>query len=198
MGDLGERFLCSEPETMIFLVDLESMQVFASDTIKNLWVESAVDTSDVLYLSGSRSDKCRFDVNMGGVPTIMKYNFGDAVVIYEDHKFFPAKVVDISMSGQEIQFAQIWRPSVVGVRRRGNDEIAENSDELWNHERPTQYEDSVYTFNAVGEISQNQEVRIEFLRINNFWSEGATIQNDKALFFGKLGAREGYLTSDLN
>ena len=195
MGDLGERFLCSEPETMIFLVDLESMQVFASDTIKNMWVESAVDTSDVLYLSGSRSEKCRFDVNMGGVPTIMKYNFGDSVVIYEDHRFFPAKVVDISMSGQEIQFAQIWRPSVVGVRRRGNDEIAENSDELWNHERPTQYEDSVYTFNGIGRLRPNGMSNLRFLNVNNFWSEGVSIADDKFYFFGKLGSNAAILSA---
>jgi hypothetical protein len=198
MGDLGERFLCSEPEAMIFFVDIESIQVFASDTIKDLWVESAIDTSKVLYLSGSRSEKCRFDMTLGGVPTIVKYDSGAKEVIYEDHKFFPAKVVDISVSDEKVQFAQIWRPSVVGVRSRDFDEISENSDELWNHDRPTQYEDSVYTFNAIGEITQNQEVRIEFLRINNFWSEGARLQNDKAIFYGKLGAREAYLTSDLN
>ena len=198
MGDLGERFLCSEPEARIFVVDIESMQVFASDSIKNLWVESAIDTSDVLYLSGSRSEKCRFDMNLGGVPTIVKYDSGDKVVVYEDHKFFPAKVVDISLSDEKIQFAQIWRPSVVGVRRRDFDEISQNSDELWNHERPTQFEDSVYTFNAIGEIIRNQEVRIEFLRINNFWSEGAKIKNKSAIFFGKLASKSALVLAPLD
>ena len=194
MGDLGERFLCSEPEAIIFFVDLESMQVFASDSIKNLWVESAIDTSDVMYLSGSRSEKCRFDMTMGGVPTIMKYNFGDAVAIYEDHNFFPAKVADISILDEKVRFALIWRPSVLGVRKRDLNEIDQNSDELWNHERPTQYEDSVYTFNGIGTINSNGEVDLEFIRTNNFWSEGAKISSGSIYFFGKLGHREGFLT----
>jgi CHAT domain-containing protein len=196
MGDLGERFLCSEPEAMIFFVDIESMQVFASDTIKNLWVESAIDTSEVLYLSGSRSEKCRFDMTLGGVPTIVKYDSGAREVIYEDHKFFPAKVVDISVSDEKVQFAQIWRPSVVGVQSRDFDEISENSDELWNHERPTQYEDSVYTFHSIGEIAPGQPATSEFLRVNNFWSEGASIDDNSVYFYGKLGSKAGMIKAD--
>ena len=82
----------------------------------------------------------------------------------------------------------------MGVRKRDLDEIDQNSDELWNHERPTQYEDSVYTFNGIGTINSTGEVDVDFIRTNNFWSEGAKISSGSIYFFGKLGHREGFLT----
>ena len=196
-GDLGEVFYCSEPEALVFLIEYETYNVFASDSIDNFWVDSALDTGDGVYFSGARAEACRFNLILGGVPAFGFYKDMKFTILHEDPSFVPSKITDLEQFDQTIHFTQIWRPQVGGVRLKTPEEFNRNFDDLWNIAEPTETEDSVYSFIGVGKFIGKRNHALSFLPINNFWAEGAEIKNRHAIFYGKLGSRPTFVSHSL-
>ena len=68
-GDLGDPFVCSESDTVLFYLSLakdDNFAPFASTTINNFWTYDVLTADDEIYLSGATSRECRFDVAQGG------------------------------------------------------------------------------------------------------------------------------------
>ena len=42
---------------------------------------------------------------------------------------------------------------------------------------------------GVGKWESKDDFDLNFLPLNNFWAEGGKIKGDKAIFFGRLGAK---------
>ena len=194
-GDLGEVFYCSEPEALIFLVDHENYKIFASDKIQNFWIDDALDTGDGVYFSGARSEKCRFNFVMGGIPSFGIYKDMEFTILHEDSSFVPSKITDVEPLENEIYFTQIWRPPVDGVAARAFEDYDDTLDELWDISEPTETEDSVYSFIGVGKWKSKKNLELDFLPLNNFWAEGAKIKNRSAVFFGKFGSKAAMVSA---
>ena len=196
-GDLGEVFSCSEPEALIYLISYENYNIFASGKIENFWVDSAFDTGDGIYLSGAMSDQCRFNLIMGGIPAFGFYKDMEFSILHKDPSFVPSKITDLYASDYGINYTQIWRPQVGGVKSRNQKEVNESLDELWDYSEPSETEDSVYSFMGVGKWESKNNFELSFLPLNNFWAEGGKIKGDKAIFFGRLGAKPSIASMDL-
>ena len=188
-GDLGETLYCVEPEALIFLVDFENYNVFASDKIKDFWIDSALDTGDGIYFSGAMSDQCRFNLILGGIPAFGLYKDMEFSILHKDPSFVPSKITDLYTSDNGINYTQIWRPEIGGVGSKSQKEISDSTDQLWDYSEPTETEDSVYSFMGIGQWKNKNKFKLEFLPLNNFWVEGAKIKNGKAIFFGQLGSK---------
>ena len=196
-GDLGEVFSCSEPEALIYLISYENYNIFASDKIENFWVDSAFDNGDGIYFSGAMSDQCRFNLVMGGIPAFGFYKDMEFSILHEDPSFVPSKITDLYASDYGINYTQIWRPQVGGVKSKNQKEISESLDELWDYSERSETEDSVYSFVGVGKWKSKDDFDLNFLPLNNFWAEGGKIKGDKAIFYGRLGAKPSIASTAL-
>ncbi|MDA9059252.1 CHAT domain-containing protein [Planktomarina temperata] len=196
-GDLGEVFSCSEPEALIYLISYENYNIFASDKIENFWVDSAFDNGDGIYFSGAMSDQCRFNLVMGGIPAFGFYKDMEFSILHEDPSFVPSKITDLYASDYGINYTQIWRPKVGGMKSKNQKEISESLDELWDYSERSETEDSVYSFVGVGKWKSKDDFDLNFLPLNNFWAEGGKIKGDKAIFYGRLGAKPSIASTAL-
>ena len=101
----------------------------------------------------------------------------------------PSKITDLYASDYGINYTQIWRPKVGGMKSKNQKEISESLDELWDYSERSETEDSVYSFVGVGKWKSKDDFDLNFLPLNNFWAEGGKIKGDKAIFYGGLGAK---------
>jgi len=83
------------------------------------------------------------------------------------------------------------------VKSKNQKEVSESLDELWDYSEPSETEDSVYSFMGVGKWESKNNFELSFLPLNNFWAEGGKIKGDKAIFFGRLGAKPSIASMDL-
>jgi CHAT domain-containing protein len=200
-GDLGDPFICSEADTVVFYLSLangDNFAPFASTTIKNFWAYDAMTADDEIYLSGATSRECRFDVTQGGWAQIGRLNVLDFELLYEDKLHYPSYIADVEKADQQIKFAQVWKPSIAGTSRKSLDQVLQEVKNSWDPLNRSEHQDSMHPYLLSGSLLNGTLNDIRIVSAPDFTIEGARISKGSGIFFGKQGSKPAILKVTLN
>ena len=200
-GDLGDSFVCSESDTVVFYLSLakdDNFAPFASTTINNFWTYDVLTADDEIYLSGATSRECRFDVTQGGWAQIGRLNLLDFELLYEDRLHYPSYIADVAVADQKIRFAQIWQPSIAGKSRKTFDQMLQEIEISWDPFHRSEHQDSMHPYLLSGSLLNGAINDIRIVSARDFTVAGAMMNKGSGIFFGKQGSKPAILRFTLN
>ena len=200
-GDLGDPFVCSESDTIVFYLSLaknDNFAPFASTTINNFWTYDVLTADEEIYLSGATSRECYFDVAQGGWAQIGRLNLLDFELLYEDRLHYPSYIADVAVADKQIRFAQVWQPSIAGKSRKTLDEVLKEVEIAWDPSYRSEQQDSKHPYLLAGSLLNGAINDIRIVSALDFTVEGARMSKESVIFFGKQGSKPAILRFALN